>query len=1001
MTGTGFALAPWFLVAYIALALIAPSLTRLWGRNALIASAALPAATTVWAGAQIPQVLDGGAESVTVSWVPTLSLDIDLRLDALAMIMTLVIAGIGTLVLLYSARYFPPGDDGAGRYAGSLIAFAGAMLGLVWADNLILLVIFWELTGLLSYILIAHRTGSRAARMSASQALMVTTAGGLAMLVGVVLLGVTAGTFTLSEIIANPPSGPLITTAIVLMIVGGISKSAIIPFQFWLPGAMAAPTPASAYLHAATMVKAGIYLFARLAPAFAILPLWQPLLMTLGGGTMVFGAVIALRQRDLKLLLAYGTVSQLGLMTLLIGCGNPDALLGGMAMLIAHATFKAPLFFVVGIIDTACGTRDLTRLSGLRRTMPTIAVMAALASISMAGIPPMIGFAAKEAGYAGLLDGGAAGAIGTAVMAIGSALTVAYSARFLWGAFGDKQIAAPAPDAPGQRRTSVPATMAPTSPNPTSPWMTGPTLLLVILGLVLGVWPALLEPLLQSYAQTAGPTHDDAMALWHGFNLPLALSVAGWLVGAAVFAAQRARERRSEIARPGGEPGAGYRATLRGVNKLAVGTTSVTQRGSLPVSVGAILLVLVAFPGTMLIRADTGPADLEVLVQPAELVLSLVIVGLAIATSRVRRGLTAVMLVGGVGYAISVLFILRGAPDLALTQILVETVTLIAALLVLTRLPDTAMFSSHGGNGFRLAIALAAGALMTALALIIPGTRVATQVSADLAGPAVEFGGGKNIVNIILVDVRAWDTYGEVTVLIAAATGVASLIFIVRRTGRTPRRPTALKDPQQPRQPSPWLATNWVPRRSLLLEVVTRMIFHVIVVFSVYVLFVGHDAPGGGFAAGLIVGLALTLRYIAGGAFELGEAAPVDPGILMGIGLMISSVTAVYGLLAGGDALQSTILSGAVPLLGDLKFVTSSFFDIGVYLIVIGLVLDVLRSLGAELDRQGVLERAEAEKSAASGGSGGSGGSGSKGSRRKGSGGSQSTARASRQGIRR
>ncbi len=999
MTGTGspglFALAPWFLVAYVALALIAPSLTRLWGRGALLASAVLPAATTVWAAAQIPQVLDGGAESASVSWVPTLSLDIDLRLDALAMIMTLVIAGIGTLVLLYSARYFPPGDDGAGRYTGSLIAFAGAMLGLVWADNLILLVIFWELTGLLSYILIAHRTGSRAARMSASQALMVTTAGGLAMLVGVVMLGVTAGTFTLSEVIANPPSGPLITTGIVLMIVGGISKSAIVPFQFWLPGAMAAPTPASAYLHAATMVKAGIYLFARLAPAFAILPLWQPLLMTLGGGTMLFGAVIALRQRDLKLLLAYCTVSQLGLMTLLIGCGNPDALLGGMAMLIAHATFKAPLFFVVGIIDTSCGTRDLTKLSGLRRTMPTIAVMGTIAAFSMAGIPPMIGFAAKEAGYAGLLDGGTAGAIGTAVMALGSALTVAYSARFLWGAFGDKRIGAPAPDATGQRGPSTAArgTVSTTQPIPTEPWMTGPTLLLVVLGLVLGFWPALLEPLLQSYAQSAGPTHEDAMALWHGVNLPLALSVAGWLVGAAIFAAQRARERRSsEIARPGGEPGAGYRATLRGVNKLAVGITAATQRGSLPVSLGAILLVLVAFPGTMLIRADTGPADLEVLGQPAELVLSLVIVGLAIATSRVRRGLTAVMLVGGVGYVISVLFILRGAPDLALTQILVETVTLIAALLVLTRLPDTALYSSHRGNGFRLAIALAAGALMTALALIIPGTRVATPVSADLAGPAVEFGGGKNIVNIILVDVRAWDTYGEVTVLIAAATGVASLIFIVRRTGRTPRRPTMLKDPRQPRQPSPWLATNWVPRRSLLLEVVTRMIFHVIVVFSVYVLFVGHDAPGGGFAAGLIVGLALTLRYIAGGAFELGEAAPVDPGILMGIGLMISSVTALYGLLVGGDALQSTILSGTVPVLGELKFVTSSFFDIGVYLIVIGLVLDVLRSLGAELDRQGVLERAETQQS---------GGSGGPGSRRKGSARSQSAARTPRQVTRR
>ena len=283
------------------------------------------------------------------------------------MIMTLVIAGIGTLVLLYSGRYFPDGDEGLGRYSGALIAFAGAMLGLVWADNLILLVIFWELTGILSYLLIAHRTGNRSSRMAASQALMVTTAGGLVMLIGVVMLGVTAGTFTLSEIIANPPSGPLITTSIVLMIVGGISKSAIIPFQFWLPGAMAAPTPASAFLHAATMVKAGIYLFARLAPAFAVLALWQPLLITLGGATMLYGGVVALRQRDLKLLLAYGTVSQLGLMTLLIGSGNPDALLGGMAMLIAHATFKAPLFFVVGIIDTSTGTRDLTKLSGLGR----------------------------------------------------------------------------------------------------------------------------------------------------------------------------------------------------------------------------------------------------------------------------------------------------------------------------------------------------------------------------------------------------------------------------------------------------------------------------------------------------------------------------------------------------------------------------------------------------------------------------------------------------------
>src|SRR5690242_10844736 len=355
-------------------------------------------------------------------------------MDALAMALTLIIAFIGMLVLLYSARYFPPDDDGLTKYSGSLVAFAGAMLGLVWADNLILLVIFWELTGILSYLLIAHRAGKKSSRTAASQALMVTTAGGLTMLIGAVMLGVLAGTFTISAIVQSPPSGPLVTTSVVLLIVGGISKSAIVPFQFWLPGAMAAPTPASAYLHAATMVKAGIYLFLRLAPAFAALSVWQPLLVTLGGATMLFGAVIALRQRDLKLLLAYGTVSQLGLMTLLIGSGNPDALLGGLAMLIAHATFKAPLFFTVGIIDTSTGTRDLTKLSGLRKSMPVVVTMAVLAAISMAGIPPMVGFAAKEAGYAGLLDGGTAGYIGTAVMAVGSAFTVAYSARFLWGA---------------------------------------------------------------------------------------------------------------------------------------------------------------------------------------------------------------------------------------------------------------------------------------------------------------------------------------------------------------------------------------------------------------------------------------------------------------------------------------------------------------------------------------------------------------------------------------
>lgn len=952
---TAFAAAPWFLLAYLVIGLLALPLCRAMDRDALVVLAAVPGATTVWAALQLPAVLDGGSRNVSVPWLPQIGLTIDLRLDALSLALTLVIAGIGTLVMIYSARYFPRDDDGVGKYAGSLLVFAGAMLGLVWADNLILLVVFWELTGLLSYLLIAHRQGKRSSRQAASQALLVTTAGGLVMLIGAVILGVEAGTFQLSAILADPPSSPLVTASIVLLLVGGISKSAIIPFQFWLPGAMAAPTPASAYLHAATMVKAGIYLFARLAPGFADLSFWQPLLILLGGGTMLYGAATALRQRDLKLLLAYGTVSQLGLMTLLFGSGNPDALLGGLAMLLGHALFKAPLFFVVGIIDTSTGTRDLTKLSGLRRRMPLVAALAVLAAISMAGIPPMFGFAAKESGYAGLLDGGTWGAVAVVIMLAGSILTTAYSIRFLWGAFADKS----GVPAAGSRQLPV---------GPVSAWCTGPTVLLVGIGLVLGVAPFLAEPLVQSYAQLAGPTHDGALALWHGLTLALLLSVIGWLGGAAVFLAQRTRERRTELARPGGAPGAAYRATTKGLDALAVGVTATTQRGSLPVSLGAILLVLIAFPGTMLVRAGTSTADLTLWSDPGELMVAVVVIGLAVATTQIKRGLTAIIMVGGVGYAIAILFILRGAPDLALTQILVETITLIAGLLVLTRLPDRALFASHKGNGFRVVLALAAGALMTALALIIPGSRVATPVSADLAGPAVEYGGGYNIVNIILVDVRAWDTFGELTVLIAAATGVASLIFLVGRAGRTPRKPTSLPAAKAPEKPSPWLVTNWMPRRSLLLEVVTRLIFHTIIVFSIYVLFVGHDEPGGGFAAGLIGGLALTLRYIAGGAFELGEAAPVDPGKLMGLGLLISAATAAYGLVAGGDALQSTILRASVPVLGDLKFVTSSIFDIGVYFIVVGLVLDVLRSLGAELDRQGVQERRAREEQTPTGG---------------------------------
>jgi multicomponent Na+:H+ antiporter subunit A len=940
MTAGLFGWAPILLAGYLTLSLLAPVLVRAAGRNALLFCAVLPALTTVWVAWQLPDVLAGGSRFITVPWVPTLALTIDLRLDALSAILTLVVGAVGTGVFVYSARYFPAGDEGIGRYAAALVAFCGAMFGLVLADNLILLVIFWELTGLLSYLLIAHRTGKRSSRRAAQQAFLVTTAGGLALLVGAVLLGVHAGTFLLSEILANPPRGTTATAAVVLMLVGGLSKSALIPFQFWLPGAMAAPTPASAYLHAATMVKAGVYLFARLAPAFGGLAAWQPVLVVLGGLTMLYGGVVALRQWDLKLLLAYGTVSQLGLMTMLIGSGNPDALLGGLVVLLAHAAFKSTLFFVVGVIDIATGTRDLTKLTGLRRAMPALFWIAVAAAASMGGLPPTIGFVAKEAGFAGLLAGGGWGVAAVPVMVLGSALTVAYSLRFLWGAFADKSSA---------RVRHL---------DRQSRWTTGPAAALAAVGIVLGLGSQYLEPLVQSHSLTAGLTHPEALGLWHGVTLPLVFSLIGWLLGAAIFTGQRRSEVRTGIAKPTVGAGA-YAVITAGVDRIAVAVTSATQRGSLPVSLGAVLVVLVAFPGTMLIRSGAEPEAVNGRAHPAELVLGLIAIAVALMLTRVRRPLSAVLLIGGVGYAVAAVFIVRGAPDLALTQVLVETVTVVACLLVLTRLPDTAMYSPRKGNWVRFVVAAGVGVLMTALALTVPNSRVLEPVSTGLGESAVNFGGGANIVNVILVDTRGWDTLGEITVLISAATGVASLIFIVRRTGSVPRRPSGRtgRAVPKPNRPSPYLTTDWWPQRSLLLEVVTRLIFHVIVLFSVYVLLVGHNEPGGGFAGGLIVGLALTLRYLAGGAFELGEAIRVDAGTVLGTGLLLAVTTAAYGLIAEGNALQSTIFSADLPILGELKLVTSTVFDIGVYLVVIGLVLDVLRSMGAELDQQDFLRR--------------------------------------------
>ncbi len=932
-------------------ALAAPVLVRWWGRQAFLALALVPASAFAWLLVQLGVVLDGGTVAETVPWIPALELDVALRLDALALLFAALVTGVGALVCLYCARYFAAGDDGLGRFAGCLVAFAGSMLGLVLADDLLLLYVFWELTTVFSFLLIGGSGERLPARRAAGQALVVTTAGGLAMLVGLLLIGQASGSYLASEVVAEPGSGTAMVTGTLLVLAGAITKSALVPFHFWLPAAMEAPTPVSAYLHAAAMVKAGIYLVARLAPGFADSPGWRPVLLGLGLATMLVGGYRALRQTDLKLLLAFGTVSQLGFLVVLVGAGSRELAAAGLAMTLAHALFKSALFLTVGVVDHATGTRNLRQLSGLGRRLPVLGVIGALAAASMAGLPPLLGFVGKEAAFAALQDGGLPGRGTAAVvltgLVVGSALTAVYSARFSWGAFARKP---GLPDsAPGELH------------RPGLLFLAAPAVL-ALAGLAAGPGSPLLEPLVARYADTLPlfAPKAEALGLWHGWQPALALSGLSLLGGAVLFAV---RARVSVVQRRlafGASADEGYWNVLQGLDRLAVLVTGTTQRGSLPAYLATILVVVLALPGTVLLTRAPWPGEWRAWDSPVQALVGAVVLIAAGAALRIRQRLSAVLVVGVVGYGVAVVFALQGAPELALTQFIVETLTLVVFVLVLRKLPMNIIVRSRPREKVaRGVLAAGVGAFMGAVGAVALAARTATPVSVDYPEQAYDVGGGKNVVNVALVDIRAWDTLGEISLLVVAATGVASLVFLRGRTGSVDRAESSvLASPDAPAGPAPrgrWLAASATldpERRSVVLEVVTRILFHTILVFSLYLLFSGHNEPGGGFAGGLVAGLALVLRYLAGGRYELGEAAPIAPGTVLGSGLLIAGCTGVGGLLLGAEVLQTAILETTLPVLGDVKLVTSLFFDAGVYLIVVGLVLDVLRSLGAELDRQ-------------------------------------------------
>jgi multicomponent Na+:H+ antiporter subunit A len=746
-------------------------------RKVLLIAAIPSAVTLVWLVLNFDAVVDGGVRTDSIAWAPSLGLTVDLRFDAFAALMVVLVAGIGVAVFTYSLRYFSDSTPTLARIAGLLTLFAGSMLGLVLADNLLVLFTFWELTSITSYLLIGNDHTKPLARAAALHALLVTGAGGLVMLAGFVVLGQTAGTYRLHEILELAPSGTAVDVALLLILVGVATKSAQYPFHGWLPGAMVAPTPVSAYLHSATMVKAGIYLLARLGPVFAVLGFWRPLLLGVGLLTMVGGGIRALRQTDLKLLLAFGTVSQLGLMTVLFGLGTPEAVTAGCVLLLAHGFFKAALFMVVGILDHQTGTRDIDQLPPLDRRWRPALLVTIVSAASMAGLPLLFGFIAKEGAYQAVLDAGIGGdVVVLAALTAGSAITVAYSIRFVWGAFY-------------ANRQRAPATAA-VDPSPPARQFLLPAGVLALATLAFGFVPGVLDSFVSAADDALLAPESVDLAVWHGVNTALVLSMIAIAAGLALFAGRRRLARLWLLGDRLPDSGDAYLASLRALNVTANRTTGVVQNGSLPIYTAVVLVTAVALPVSALLSGGAWRGLPDGGYEPGPVLVTVVIVGAAIAAAVQRRRLAAVLLLGVTGYGMSALFLLRGAPDLALTQVTIETLSTVMFVLVLRKLPDRFERRSLASlRVLRVGIAAFVAAGVFVFALVVGSNDIGGGVADEVVARAYTDGHGRNVVNVILVDFRALDTAGEITVLAAAAIGSVALARAGRRPSRRPVPP--------------------------------------------------------------------------------------------------------------------------------------------------------------------------------------------------------------------
>ncbi|MET1755962.1 monovalent cation/H+ antiporter subunit A [Novosphingobium sp. RD2P27] len=873
-----------------------------------------------------PTVLDGAVSVFRVAWVPSLGLDFSLRLDGLALLFAGLILGIGALIIVY-ARFYMPADEPIGYFLALLLLFQGAMLGIALSGNVLLLLIFWELTSLSSFLLIGYSNHKAEGRQGARMALAITGGGGVALIGGLLLLGQIAGSYELADILASGDAiraSELYPVALVLILLGCFTKSAQFPFHFWLPHAMAAPTPVSAYLHSATMVKAGVFLLARLWPALSGTELWFYLVTTTGLITAVIGAVIALFRYDLKAILAYSTISHLGLLTMLFGFGTPAAVMVGVFHLLNHAIFKAALFMNAGIVDHEAGTRDVRLLGGLAGLMPITATVGIIAAASMGGLPPFGGFLSKEM----MLEEAAHTAWGgwfwavPLVALLAATFSMAYSFRYIFHVYL------------GSRRDSCPA-----KPHDPSFGMWAPSALLVALTVLVGLFPTTLTarfiaPAVAAATGMSAPVFHPK--LWHGLTPALVMSIVAILGGAFALWRHGWLQRIWDAI---GLPEA-KRLFDQGIELFVESTRKLSgfvHNGSLQRQLAWLFLVSVVLGIEAIRIGGYAPGARETIPAPPVAVVAwvLLLAGVAAVVKAQRQRYLTLIYISVIGLVVSLAFIYLSAPDLALTQISVEVMTILLLLLALNLLPKTPRRISSNARRLRDGLlGIAGGGAAGWVAWAVMTRPPNDPISSYHWERSYAAGGGTNVVNVTLVDFRAFDTFGEITVL-----GIAALTIFALLQPAT-RGPSG----QRLRQ---WIAVmpHSPERHPMMFAVAARLLLPLAMMVGLYIFLRGHNMPGGGFIAGLVISIALLMQYMASGFEWADNRRRIDEHPVIGLGVIIAALTGLGSLAFGAPLFSSAYGYFTLPLIGKFELTTAMLFDIGVAMTVFGAVMLALAEL--------------------------------------------------------